>query len=72
MNQMDNSNFVDTTTDQSVSIKKKNSLPIIGIKTDKPLSKAQLRQLKKEENAKTVQQSKELVLPQTTIDITQA
>jgi hypothetical protein len=72
MNQMDNSNFVDTTTDQSVSIEKKNSLPIIGIKTDKPLSKAQLRQLKKEENAKTVQQSKELVLPQATIDITQA
>ena len=72
INKIDNSNFVDTTTDQSVSIKKKKSLPIIGIKTDKPLSKAQLRQLKKEENARIVQQSKELVLPQTTIDITQA
>ena len=34
-------------------------------KSDKPLSKAQLRKLKQEEG-------KELVLPQTTIDITQA
>ena len=33
-------------------LNKKNSLPIIGIKTDKPLSKAELRKLKKEEIAK--------------------
>ena len=41
-------------------------------KSDKPLSKAQLRKLKEEEDARIVQQGKELVLPQKTIDITQA
>jgi hypothetical protein len=56
MNQMDNkSNFVDTTTDQSIQIKEeKIQTPKkkFVIKTDKPLSKAELRKLKKEEIAK--------------------
>jgi hypothetical protein len=56
MNQLDNkSNFVDTTTDQSIQIKEeKIQTPKkkFVIKTDKPLSKAELRKLKKEEIAK--------------------
>jgi len=78
LNQIDSKeDFVDTTTDQSISIKNKKSpsTPKVVIKIDKPLSKAQIRKLKKEEFTKIKQQTapeNELNIPQKVIDITLA